>query len=109
MSKVMSHPLPRQLLLCAPYVSTEWLPSKVGELLELMTPENGRIFLSAQEEIGGRTYRATEHWYGTEYCIEPMSDEITFVSLLRHLVFSFSTLTFYLPPSSSCSTPCTAP
>lgn len=104
MSMVMSRPFPRELLLSAPWICTEWLPKKIEELLGLMTPENGRIFLSAQKEIGGRTYGEKEKWYGTEYCIEPMSEKIVSVRLssfpLLPSLFTYllSTFLFLDPP-----------
>ncbi|GAA5890262.1 hypothetical protein JCM6882_008774 [Rhodosporidiobolus microsporus] len=76
MCQLMSKPYPRELLLSAPWICTEWYPAKVTELLGLMTPQTCRIFLSAQEEVGGRTYGEREEWYGTEYTIERMSDKI---------------------------------
>ncbi|GAA5829536.1 hypothetical protein JCM11251_000196 [Rhodosporidiobolus azoricus] len=76
MCQLMHKPYPRELLLSAPWICTEWYPKKVEELLGLMTPAKCRIFLSAQEEVGGRTYGEREEWYGTEYTIEKMSEKI---------------------------------
>ncbi|BGP14041.1 hypothetical protein JCM10213_005625 [Rhodosporidiobolus nylandii] len=72
----MSRPFPRELVLSAPWICTEWHPAKVNELLDLMRPDHCRIFLSTQKEVGGRTYDLKEQWYGTEYTIEKMSDKI---------------------------------
>ncbi|GAA5970032.1 hypothetical protein JCM11641_000241 [Rhodosporidiobolus odoratus] len=76
LSMNMSKPYPRDLLLSAPWICTEWYPAMVNQLLDLMRPQNCRIFLEAQNEIGGRVYGDKEKWYGTEYTIEKMSDEI---------------------------------
>ncbi|GAA5942299.1 hypothetical protein JCM10213_004128 [Rhodosporidiobolus nylandii] len=68
----MSRPFPRELVLSAPWICTEWHPAKVNELLDLMRPVHCRIFLSPQKEVGGRTYDLKEQWYRTEYTIEKM-------------------------------------
>lgn len=76
----MSKPYPRDLLLSAPYKSTEWNPRVVKELLDRMTQDQCRITVASQNEIGGRTYDQKEKWYGTEYTIEPFSDNLKAVS-----------------------------
>ncbi|GAA6026838.1 hypothetical protein JCM8097_005898 [Rhodosporidiobolus ruineniae] len=76
LSILMSKPWPREKVLSAPWVCSEFFPAKVDELLGLLRPENCRIFLSAQKEIEGRTYEGREKWYGTEYTVEKMSDKI---------------------------------
>lgn len=73
---ILSRPYPRDKVLSAPWVCTEWYPAKTRELLELLRPENCRLFLAAQNEVGGRTYEQREQWYGTEYTIEKMHDKI---------------------------------
>ncbi|BGP54049.1 hypothetical protein JCM8202_003048 [Rhodotorula sphaerocarpa] len=76
LSMILSRPYPRDKVLSAPWVCTEWYPAKTRELLELLRPENCRLFLAAQNEVGGRTYDQREQWYGTEYTIEKMHDKI---------------------------------
>ncbi|GAA5900616.1 uncharacterized protein JCM6883_002901 [Sporobolomyces salmoneus] len=76
LSMSMSKPYPREKLLSAPWLCTEWHPQQVDDLLKLMTPENSRLFVVSQKEVGGRVYGEKEKWYGTEYCIEKTSDKI---------------------------------
>ncbi|GAA6001144.1 hypothetical protein JCM10207_007430 [Rhodosporidiobolus poonsookiae] len=76
LSMLMARPYPRDVVLSAPWVCSEWHPAQVTELLDGITPSNCRIFLSANKEVGGRTYAEREKWYGTEYTIERMSDKI---------------------------------
>ncbi|GAA6044580.1 A-factor-processing enzyme [Rhodotorula toruloides] len=76
LAMILSKPYPRDKVLSAPWICTEWYPKKVEEFLDLMTPEKCRIFVSAQEEIEGRKYELREEWYGTEYTVERMSDKI---------------------------------
>ncbi|SGY41131.1 BQ5605_C003g02474 [Microbotryum silenes-dioicae] len=75
----MSKPFPREKLLSAPWLSTEWNPEIVVDLIGKLKPENCRILVAANEPIGDRVYDQKERWYGTEYTIEPMSDK-----LLKH-------------------------
>ncbi|KAM0792238.1 hypothetical protein ACM66B_004933 [Microbotryomycetes sp. NB124-2] len=72
----MSRPYPREMLLSAPYKSTEWNPQVIRDLLETMTPEQCRMMIASQEPIEGRDYDQKEKWYGTEYTIEPLSEKI---------------------------------
>ncbi|GAA5845286.1 hypothetical protein JCM3766R1_000717 [Sporobolomyces carnicolor] len=76
LSMSMSKPYPRAKLLSAPWLSTEWHPDQVDSLLELMTPDKCRLFVTSQKEVGQRTYGEKEKWYGTEYCVEKTSDKI---------------------------------
>lgn len=76
LSMTLSKPYPRDKVLSAPWVCTQWYPAKTIEMLESMRPENCRIFLATQNEVGGRTYGLREEWYGTEYTIERMADKI---------------------------------
>ena len=77
----MSKPYPRELLLSAPWKSTEWNPRVVKELVEeRMKPEECRITVASQKEIEGRKYEEKEKWYGTEYTIVPMSQKVLEVS-----------------------------
>ncbi|GAA5915532.1 hypothetical protein JCM5296_001752 [Sporobolomyces johnsonii] len=76
LSMSMSKPYPREKLLSAPWICSEWHPAQVNELLDLMKPEKCRITVAAQKEIGGRIYGEREKWYGTEYTIERTSDKI---------------------------------
>lgn len=82
LSMSMSKPYPRAKLLSAPWLSTEWHPDQVDSLLELMTPDKCRLFVTSQKEVGQRTYGEKEKWYGTEYCVEKTSDKILHVSTL---------------------------
>ncbi|GAA5888439.1 hypothetical protein JCM16303_005741, partial [Sporobolomyces ruberrimus] len=76
LSMSMSKPYPRDKLLSAPWLCTEWHPQQVDELVQLMKPENCRLFVVSQKEVGGRSYGEKEKWYGTEYTIEKTSDKI---------------------------------
>ncbi|GAA5941905.1 uncharacterized protein JCM15063_000815 [Sporobolomyces koalae] len=76
LSMTMSKPYPRAKLLSAPWLCTEWHPQQVDELVQLLTPQNCRMFVVAQKEVGGREYQEREKWYGTEYTIEKTSDKI---------------------------------
>lgn len=89
----MSKPVPRDKLLSAPWLCTEWHPSQVDELVGLMTPDKCRMFVTAQEEIGGRRYEEKEKWYGTEYTIEKTSDKILNVRNSLLCTMSLITLT----------------
>ncbi|GAA5876509.1 hypothetical protein JCM8547_009411 [Rhodosporidiobolus lusitaniae] len=88
-SMLMSRPYPRELILSAPWISTEWGPERVRSMLKTFRPENSRIFVSSQQEVGGRTYGEREKWYGTEYTVEPMSEKIlkSGTSLIPDLAF----------------------
>ncbi|SCV66942.1 BQ2448_5588 [Microbotryum intermedium] len=72
----MSKPFPREKLLSAPWLSTEWNPEIVVDLIGKLKPENCRILVAANEPIGDRVYDQKERWYGTEYTIEAMSDKL---------------------------------
>ncbi|GAA5990267.1 hypothetical protein JCM5350_000445 [Sporobolomyces pararoseus] len=76
LSMSMSKPYPREKLLSAPWLCTEWHPQQVEELVKLLKPENSRLFVVSQQEVGGRVYGEKEKWYGTEYCIEKTSSKI---------------------------------
>jgi insulysin len=88
LSLTMSRPYPRQKILSAPWLSTEWNPKIVHDLLERLTPQQCRIMIASQEPIEGRAYERKEQWYGTEYTIVPMSQkllEVSSVSTARRL------------------------
>ncbi|GAA5953870.1 hypothetical protein JCM3765_000674 [Sporobolomyces pararoseus] len=76
LSMSMSKPYPREKLLSAPWLCTEWHPTQVEELVKLLKPDNCRLFVVSQKEVGGRNYTEKEKWYGTEYCIEKTSNKI---------------------------------
>lgn len=85
----MSKPYPRDKLLSAPWLCTEWHPQQVDELVQLMKPENCRLFVVSQKEVGGRSYGEKEKWYGTEYTIEKTSDKILNVCIYHSLSICF--------------------
>ncbi|GAA5906121.1 hypothetical protein JCM8208_000637 [Rhodotorula glutinis] len=76
LSMGMSRPYPRDKVLSAPWICTEFYPQKIADLVASMTPQNCRITVGSKAEIGGRTYAEKEEWYGTEFTIEPMADKI---------------------------------
>ncbi|BGP38130.1 metalloprotease [Rhodotorula kratochvilovae] len=76
LSQMMGRPFPRDKVLSAPYICSEFYPAKIVQMLEQMTPQNCRITLASKTEVGGRTYAEREEWYGTEYTIEPMTEKI---------------------------------
>ncbi|GAA6064646.1 hypothetical protein JCM10212_004488 [Sporobolomyces blumeae] len=76
LSMSMSKPYPRERLLSAPWLCTEWYPDQVDHLVDLLSPDQCRLFVSAQKEVGARSYTEKEQWYGTEYVIEKTSDKI---------------------------------
>lgn len=81
LSLTMSRPYPREKLLSAPYLSSEWNPRIINDLVsERLKPEQCRILLAAKDELEGRTYESREKWYGTEYTIVPMSEKLLQVS-----------------------------
>ena len=76
LSMTMSRPYPRDQVLSAPWICSEFYPHKIAQLVATMTPQNCRITLGSKAEVGGRTYAEKEEWYGTEFTIEPMADKI---------------------------------
>lgn len=82
-SLTMSKPFPRGQLLSAPWLSTEWNPKIVDDLIQSLGPEKCRIMVASQEEIEGRTYDLKEQWYGTEHTIAPMSEKVLSVCFGR--------------------------
>lgn len=83
LSLQMSKPYPRDLLLSAPWLSTEWNPEVISKTIQYLGPERCRIMLSSQEAIEGREYGEREKWYGTEYTIVPMSERLLKVRFFR--------------------------
>jgi insulysin len=80
LSLQMSKPYPRDVLLSAPWLSSEWNPAVLQEIMGYLDPKQCRIMISSQAPIEGKTYGEKEKWYGTEYTIVPTSEKILNVS-----------------------------
>lgn len=80
LSMVMLEPYPPQELLSRGALNREWDEPAVRELLELMKPELGRVFLMAKEHdetiIGMEHSWEKERWYGTEYSVQRLDEEL---------------------------------
>ena len=76
----MLEPYPPQELLSRGAMNREWDEPAVRELLELMKPELGRVFLMAKEHdetiVGTKDSWEKERWYGTEYRVERLGEEL---------------------------------
>lgn len=81
LSLQMSKPYPRDLLLSAPWLYSDWNEDLVKGLASRLRRDNCRIMIASQGEIEGKTYENKEEWYGTEYTIVPLADSLLKVSL----------------------------
>ncbi|XP_049883205.1 insulin-degrading enzyme [Pectinophora gossypiella] len=64
---------PMEDVLSAYYLMSEWRPELIDELLALLTPDNVRVGIVAQQF--GDKCTMTEPWYGTKYLQEDISEE----------------------------------
>lgn len=80
----LSWPVPRELVIKAPQVVSEWDPDGVAQAVALRTLEglsvrNCRTVLMAKgeefERVLGPQQWQTEPWYGTPYRVERLDDE----------------------------------
>ena len=79
----LSWPVPRELVIKAPWVVSEWDHAGVAQAvasrtLEGLNVQNSRIVLMAKkvefERIFGPQQWQTEPWYGTQYQVERLDD-----------------------------------
>lgn len=73
-------PYPPQMLRSRGALNREWDESAVRELLEVLQPEWGRLFLVARDHdpviVGDQGAWETEKWYGTEYQVKRLDAEL---------------------------------
>lgn len=62
-------------VLSAPYLIWEWEPEAVKQLVQLMTPENSRVYLISKDERVVSKATLQEKWYGVQYGQEPLGPE----------------------------------
>jgi len=83
MTDKLSWPVPRELVIKAPQVVSEWDPDGVAQAVALRTLEglsiqNSRTMLMAKKEEFERKHGAlewqTEPWYGTQYRVERLDN-----------------------------------
>ncbi|EJD02194.1 insulin-degrading enzyme [Fomitiporia mediterranea MF3/22] len=75
----MKLPLPRSLILSGPKLTWDWDEQLVRDTLSELTVENGRVVVMAKDHstIGNQGPWTAEPWYGTEYTVDRLDDEIT--------------------------------
>ncbi|KAF7789938.1 hypothetical protein EIP86_000886 [Pleurotus ostreatoroseus] len=76
----MLEPYPLQELLSRGALNREWDEPAVRELLELLRPELGRVFLLAKDHddavVDTKAEWDKEKWYGTEYHVDRLDREL---------------------------------
>lgn len=65
---------PAHHVLSGPYQIYKYDPELIAEFLKFFTPENMALFITSKTFEGSTT--AKEHWYGTEYNIEDLSEDV---------------------------------
>lgn len=89
LSLQMSRPYPRELLLSAPWLTSNFDEEVMKDAAKCLSVDECRIMIASQTPLEGRTYAEKEQWYGTEYTIEPLSDRLLKVSSSFPITFSF--------------------
>jgi insulysin len=90
------HRYPTDLILTGPELFFSYDPVKVREFLDVMTPDNCRVYLVSQS-FASQTDQ-TSRWYGTQYKIEPFSPEI--LEALSAQEYSHPNYALDLPPKN---------
>ena len=73
----------REQILAGPYYATDFEPQHITEYLALLIPDRCRVFVGSKEQlVGGSPWDQTEHYYGTEYCVGPLTGVTNVVRLL---------------------------
>ncbi|XP_070209984.1 insulin-degrading enzyme-like [Littorina saxatilis] len=70
----MLNEFPIEEVLSAPYLFNEFRPDVINMILDLLTPENIRVQV-VSKKFEGKTDK-TEEWYGTQYRVDDIPDEI---------------------------------
>ena len=65
---------PLDEVLTAPYLTSDWRPDLIDELIEELSPNNCRIIIVGQKIEPSAD--KSEYWYGTKYHLEKISDEL---------------------------------
>lgn len=72
----MQAPYPREWILSAHNIMRGFDPEAISKTMDLLTIDNSRIIISAQNDIPEDEEKLTEKWYGTQYSVVPYSEEL---------------------------------
>lgn len=77
LSSQMQMPFPREWVLSGPYLTREFDQELVRSTMDWLSPEKCRVFIAAQQMPDGtKTWDQKEKWYGTEYKLSPISEQL---------------------------------
>lgn len=77
LSSQMQLPFPREWVLSGPYLTREFDQSLIRKTLDCLSPDTCRISIAAQEcPDGSKAWDKREKWYGTEYKLTPLPENI---------------------------------
>jgi insulysin len=82
-SSWMQKPYPRDLVLAAPYLSSDFNKEQIAGAMSHLDVGNCRVTVASQQPIDGLTYDSKERWYGTQYTIKSLSEDFVKVRSRR--------------------------
>jgi insulysin len=76
-STQMQQSYPREWVLSAPYLTREFEPNQIRELVDCLSATNCRVSIAAQSlPDGSKDWDQKETWYGTEYKLTPIPSQL---------------------------------
>lgn len=76
LSGYMTRPYPRDRILSAPYTMTDFDRDQIAGALSMLDVDNCLVSVASQTPLPGFEYKEKEQWYGTQYTLAPLPNEL---------------------------------